>query len=422
MLNRAPSRPILAKPAASALPASRRQTWLLGVWIAIAIATPLTGFLGARGFAPVVGIAGLLCLPLMRPRTPDIAGLILFALLVEWAVISALWSLAPLPHTTKDIMRFTGLHLAQQVLFCGALIVTARTLAPRLAGKALTWLGGGLIILAAVLLFESLTDAWLLKAVQHLAGQKPSGITHWELRAVAQGGYAMAALFWPTAMAFDADGRRRLVIAFGLLCFADLLLLHVAAPAIALAASAAVFALVWWGGRIAALACMAFAVLESLLTPWLMLGLTHGGALQTLKPRLPESWADRVVIWTYASSRMAQKPVFGWGLDASRAFGDANIPLHPHDGPLQLWLELGMPGAVLGALIWGFVFWQFAKAAPTQRRFAAAGCATGTICLVIGAFSFGLWQEWWICSMALAFAACAALSQRLSVGAEHADD
>jgi O-antigen ligase len=422
LLNRAPSRSPLAKPAVSAFPAFGPQAWLFGVWILVAVATPLVGFLGARGFAPVVGVAGLLCLPLMRPRTPDIAGLILFALLAEWAVISAFWSPAPLPHTTKEALRFTGLHLAQQVLFCGALIVTARTLQPRVAGKALTWLGGGLVVLAVVLLSESLTDAWLLKTVQHLGGQKPSGITHWELRAVAQGGYALAALFWPAAMAFDADGRRRLTLAFGALCVADLVLLHIAAPAIALAASGAIFALVWWGGRIAALGCMIFAVLETLLTPWLMLAWTDGGVLQSLKPRLPPSWADRVNIWAFASKSMTQKPVFGWGLDASRTFGDSNIPLHPHDGPLQLWLELGVPGALLGALIWGFVFWQFAKAAPTQRRFAAAGCATGTICLVIGAFSFGLWQEWWICLMALAFAACAALSQRLGGSAEHADD
>ena len=422
MLNRAPSRSTFAPSVVSARPASGRQAYLLGVWIMIALLTPLAGFLGARGYAPLVGVAGLLCLPLMRPKTPDLAGLILFALLVEWAVISAFWSPAPLPHTTKEALRFTGLHLAQQVLFCGGLIVTARTLKPPVAGKALNWLGGGLVVLAAVLLSESLTDAWLLKTVQHLGGQKPSGITHWELRAVAQGGYALAALFWPVAMAFAADGRRRLTIAFGVLCLADLLLLHIAAPAIALAASAMVFALVWWGGRAAALACMAFAVLESLLTPWLLLALTQGGPLQSLKPRLPESWADRVVIWTFASKAMSQKPVFGWGLDSSRTFGDANIPLHPHDGPLQLWLELGVPGAVLGAFIWGFVFWQFAKAARTQRQFAAAGCATGTICLVIGAFSFGLWQEWWICLMALAFAACAALSQRLGGSTEQDHD
>ena len=45
--------------------------------------------------------AGLLCLPFIRLRLTDAAGLILFGLLVEWALISALWSPAPLPHDMK---------------------------------------------------------------------------------------------------------------------------------------------------------------------------------------------------------------------------------------------------------------------------------------------------------------------------------
>src|SRR6202012_3527205 len=128
----------------------------------------LMGFLGARGFAPAVGFAGLLCLPLAPTRDMELAGLILFSLIVEWAVISAFWSPAPLPHTLHDLRRFTGLHIAQQLVFCGALIITARTLPADIAGKALLWMTGGLLALAAVLLFESLTDALLLKSAQRL--------------------------------------------------------------------------------------------------------------------------------------------------------------------------------------------------------------------------------------------------------------
>ncbi len=65
------------------------------------------------------------------------------------------------------------------------------------------------------------------------------------------------------AVGFAAGGRPRLAAAFGALCLADLVLLHIAAPALALAASAGVFALVYWGGRAAALACMALALLET---------------------------------------------------------------------------------------------------------------------------------------------------------------
>lgn len=417
MLNRAPSRSALGRPAAA--PTLRKDAYLLGVWILLAILTPLMGFLGARGFAPSVAFAGLLCLPFVRPRDVDLAGLILFVLLVEWALISALWSPAPLPHTLRDIRRFTGLHIAQEVVFCGALIITARNLQPQVARKALAWVGAGLMVLAVILLFESLTDALLLRTVQGLAGLKPSPWTHWALRAVAQGGYALAVLFWPTAMALKAGGRPRLLLAFAALCLADFILLHISALAVSVLISAAVFALVYWRGRIAALACMGVAVLQTLLVPWLIRFVTWNGFFEPWRSRLPPSWAARVDIWGFASSHMVQKPLFGWGLDASRAFGE-NIPLHPHDGALQLWFELGVPGAVIGAVIWGFVFWQFARAASRRRLFAATGCAVGTVCLTIGAFSFGLWQEWWICLMALAFAACAALGQMLDETSESA--
>lgn len=418
MLNRAP-RSTLAKPAAAA-PTAMTGRYLLGVWILVAVLTPLAGFLGARGFAPEVGIAGLLCLPLVRLRTIDIAGLILFGLLVEWAIISALWSPAPLPHDLRRFSGFTGLHLAQQLLFSGALIVTARALPPPHARKALTWLGGGLMILTALMLFESLTDAWLLNTLQGLVGQR-SKITHWALRTVAQGGFVAVMLFWPTALGFWITGRRILAAAFAAGVVLALILLHMAAPLAALLSSALLFALVAWLGRPAALGALLLSVAGTLATPWLMRAFAGDGLFAALRPRLPPSWAARIDIWTFTSARMAEKPLFGWGLDASRTF-QGHIPLHPHDAPLQLWFELGAIGAVLGALVWAFIFGRFAGAARDRRLYAAAGCATAWSALVIGAFSFSLWQEWWICLAALGFAACAVLARQLEgvTGAAHA--
>jgi O-antigen ligase len=412
LLNRAPSRSSSAPSAAAAAPAALGGgRYLLGVWILLAVLTPLSAFLGARGFAPEVGLAGLLCLPLVRLRATDLTGLLLFALLVAWAVVSAFWSPSPLPHDIKSFSRFTGLHLFQQLLFSGALIVTARTLPPAYARKAIAWMGGGLLVLTAVVLFESLTDARLLSALQDLVGQK-SNITHWALRTVAQGGYVLVMLFWPVAAGLWAGGRRKLAIAFAVGAVLAPALLHVAAPVAALASSAVLFGLVVWLGRPAALAGMVLAAGQSLAIPWLMRGLAEDGLFQALRGRLPPSWAARVDIWTFTSQRMAEKPWLGWGLDASRMF-KGHIPLHPHDAPLQVWFELGALGAILGAMIWGFIFWRYAEAARSRRLYAAAGCATAWCAMIIGAFSFSQWQEWWICLVALAFAACAVLARQL---------
>ena len=386
------------------------QRHLLAVWIFMAVLTPLFGFLGARGFAPGVAVVGLLCLPRARPKGPDLAGLILFSLLVEWAVISALWSPAPFPRALHDLGRFTGLHLAQQVVFAGALVVTARSLEPPTARRALVWMGGGLLALTAVLMIEGVTGAALFQALQPLIGAKVRPDI--AMRSVDQGGYVLAALFWPTVVGFYSGGRTILAQALALGAGVTLLLLHVSASPLALLTSIGVFALVSWGGRWAIRAVMALAVSWTLITPWLLRSLAEDGVFHAIRPQLPPSWAARVDIWTFTAARMGEKPLFGWGLDASRTFKD-HIPLHPHDAPLQLWFELGVPGALLGAVIWIFIFSQFAKAADRSRLFAAAGCATASVCFVVGAFSFSIWQEWWFCLCALAFACCIVLGRQL---------
>ncbi|HEY4028995.1 MAG TPA: O-antigen ligase family protein [Caulobacteraceae bacterium] len=409
LLNRASLRPTFAKPAAAAPASLASARYLLGVWIALAVATPLVAFLGARGFAPEVGIAGLLCLPLVRPRRADLIGLSLFGLLVAWALVSATWSPAPAPHDLKSFSRFTGLHLLQELLFSGALVATARRLPPALARKALIWVGGGLILLILLLIAEAASDAALFRSVQPLVGKTVDA--DWALRSIAQGNYVLVMLFWPVSVGLWAGGRRYAAGAFAGGAILALVLLHVTAPLAALISSAAVFGLVAWLGRPAALGGLAVAAGQSLAVPWLMRALAEDGAFRSLRGRLPASWAARVDIWTFASQRMAEKPLRGWGLDASRTFQN-HIPLHPHDAPLQLWLELGVLGAILGALIWAFIFWRFAEAAGGRRLYAAVGCATAWSAMVIGAFSFSQWQEWWICLVALAFAACVLLSRQ----------
>jgi O-antigen ligase len=384
--------------------------YLLGVWILVAVVTPLVGFLGARGVAPEVGFAGLLCLPLVRLRRADLVGLLLFGLLAAWALVSATWSPAPAPSDFKSISRFTGLHLAQELLFSGALIVTARTLAPHLARKALIWLAGGLIALVVVLIGEAFSGAALFRTLQPLIGKQVPA--DWALRSVAQGGYVLAMLFWPVTVGLWTGGRPYVGAVFAAGAMVTLGVMGVSAPAMALAVGTAVFGLVVWLGRPAAIAGMVVAAAQTLAAPWLMRALAEDGLFHSLRARLPASWGARVDIWTFTSARMAEKPLIGWGLDASRMF-KGHIPLHPHDAALQLWFELGAVGGVLGALIWAFIFGRFARAAPDRRLYAATGCATAASALVIGAFSFSLWQEWWICLIALGFAACAVLARQM---------
>jgi O-antigen ligase len=80
-------------------------------------------------------------------------------------------------------------------------------------------------------------------------------------------------------------------------------------------------------------------------------------------PQLANSAVHRFAIWHFAIDRIAERPLLGWGLDASRALpggsdliedprlpelarmGGLWMPLHPHNPALQWRLELGLPGA-----------------------------------------------------------------------------
>ncbi|HBA43609.1 MAG TPA: hypothetical protein DCZ07_11605, partial [Alphaproteobacteria bacterium] len=70
------------------------------------------------------------------------------------------------------------------------------------------------------------------------------------------------------------------------------------------------------------------------------------------------------------------------------------LPLHPHNGALQIWLELGLPGALItAALLLALGFGIAALPLPTPQRAAATAAFTATLCLIL--LSFGLWQNWW---------------------------
>ena len=141
---------------------------------------------------------------------------------------------------------------------------------------------------------------------------------------------------------------------------------------------------------------------------------------------LPASAAHRVLIWDFVLARIEERPVLGWGMDASRSlpggrdtfddptldrfgltapaerilFGrhSAQLPLHPHNAALHIWLETGMVGAVLaGALVAAM-----ALALGAVPVITAAGLGVLASGMVTGLLSFGVWQPWWVATLMLA--------------------
>jgi exopolysaccharide production protein ExoQ len=146
----------------------------------------------------------------------------------------------------------------------------------------------------------------------------------------------------------------------------------------------------------------------------------------------------RLYIWDFAAERIADKPVLGWGLDASRRMpgGDEKVviyrcdaegkptglrprvdgtvlPLHPHNAILQVWLELGGIGALIGFVTVGVLLFRAFSAPAWRSRMAQAGFTAAWFGgMSVGLVSFGVWQEWFLSALFVA-AGVAALAARM---------
>lgn len=369
---------------------------LLGLWRVVedgARAEPGKGIaFGGRSARPRVGIMTALAL--------------LFA---AWALLSLTWTPA------DGVAWRSALTLA--VMPPAGLLLCAALDRPAPDGPLARWggvaLAFGLVAGALALGLESAgvgagggeaSDPAPDAALRRLIGFN-AGVTVWVL------------LLWPALVLLRAEGRGRLALGVAL---------AVALGAAFSASESAKVALVagglcWLLARLAPGATLRGlcwgSVLVLVVHPLVMLGAARAGLFETLAPHLPVSLQHRLHIWRFSAEHILSEPLFGWGISAARAIGDMReamavfiapggwqdivlpvIPLHPHNMPLQIWLELGAVGVVpvaaaliLAGLRWGA--WgragdrKGAEAAPFLAGLLAAG-----LCLSL--VSYSLWQGW----------------------------
>ena len=155
-----------------------------------------------------------------------------------------------------------------------------------------------------------------------------------------------------------------------------------------------------------------------LAAPWFALWLAEDVmALAKSHEWLRQGYAAaRFEIWGFIGEYILRNPLYGFGIEATRAITDFNAPgiyhdvvaLHPHNFALQLWIEFGVLGAALGcaALCWLIEQIRWLEVEP---RRAAMACLAAT--LTIMATGYGLWQSWWIGTFLTLFAVFAITSQ-----------
>lgn len=380
-------------PAAAAA-SDRLAVWCGWVLVGAAALVPLLAWLGPLGFAPLMGLVGLLCLPALRITDEDRPVAVVLLAGLVWAGMASAWSVWK-PDAVEESV---ALKLALQLPLYWAAWCAARRADPALRRLALTVLAWGLALLGVIYLVEAATGGAVYQALRAAIGDP----TRPDLarKNLAQGSFAVA-LLWPLAAAggIRAGWPWWLGLPMALGAWLMAFLFHSDAPVIAVGLSLLVGVLAWSFPRSAPRALAVAAAGFFLLTPAVMLGLRSLGRGMGIEVAAPESWAQRLGYWSHAVDAIAHHPFRGWGLDASRAFSP-NIVLHPHNGALQAWLELGAVGAVGAALVWAFLLRRLSREAPDLA--AAAGCAAAVAYLLFAAVNFGLWQEWWLALGALA--------------------
>lgn len=366
----------------------RLGAWCGWVLVGLAGLTPLLAWLSPISFAPVLGLAGLLCLPALRIAPQERPLAIVLLLASAWASLSTLWS----PHRPA-LEDSVALKLFLQIPLYWAAWCGARRADPVLRRLALRVLAWGLAAYGVVLLIEAFTGGALYLGLRQAIGDpiRPD----LGRKNVAQGSFVLA-LLWPVAAAAGAraGAPRALAIpmALGTAILASRFLSDAPTIAVGLAILAGAVAWIW---PRSAPPVMGVATAAGIIIMPLVFLLMAGLGVRL---SLPLSWAERMSYWMYATAQIGAHPWRGWGLDASRAFSP-HIQLHPHNGPLQLWLELGLLGAVLAGLVWIFAFRRLAR--DERSLLAAATVGSAAVYVFFGLISFGVWQEWWLALGAL---------------------
>ena len=320
--------------AAEASAPIREASWYGWVLAFAFVLAPVAGWVGPLAFAPIAGLSGLLSLGALRMAERDRPAALAILVLSIWALVSMVWS----PFHPTKAGQATAMKLILQGVLYWALFRAGAALPSASRVLVLRIFAWGMALLGALLAIEALTGAGVYQALRNAMGDpiRPD----LAVKNVAQGGFVLAVLTPAAALA----GWRVGVKAEARAQDAD-------APGIALVLSALAVWAVWrwpvWAPRVLG----AGAAVLFLAAPAFVWATRQLGWFQALEREVPLSWSLRMGYWRHAADWIGDHPLRGWGIDASRMFGPG-ITLHPHNGPLQVWLELGLIGATAAGSGW----------------------------------------------------------------------
>ncbi|MGO8917723.1 MAG: O-antigen ligase family protein [Stellaceae bacterium] len=382
-----------------------------GTALALAgLAAPPLAVFAPLSLAPLLALVALALLAAggrgaVAAARPYAGFFALLALLAAWAAMTALWSPVPL-HSLFEAVRFL-------VIAAAGLLVTgaAAALCDREAARAFWGLIAGLVLALLLLQLERYAHQPIARALGGLSATQYVPIERYD-----RGITVLLLLAWPAAAALASRRRWLGLLLLALAVGATIAAFDSHAAGLAFAVALPVALVAARLPRLVARALLAGVVLVAFVLP---LAAPGGAGIERIRrslPELPPSAIHRLAIWRFTADEIAERPLLGWGMDASRAvpggetpvhqlFPEVTItplaqalPLHPHDAALQWRLELGLPGTLLALVLLGRVLERLAgiRVRPPWRALALGYAAAA---LAVALLSFGAWQAWWLSTL-----------------------
>ncbi|ARJ66493.1 hypothetical protein WV31_12845 [Magnetospirillum sp. ME-1] len=349
------------------------------------------------------------------------AGLVL---MLGWGAASALWE------------ETSGLAVPKAAQLAGLIVAgllaqsSARHLSDRSVRRVLGILLGSILAGTAMVVFEWQAGCPISRAVFILRHGSAVGVTVHHYKTAL----TLFAVLLPLTQLAEPGKWRRL----GLM--AAVVLLVVAAKAtnsnstlVGLLMGGSAFAILRLAPRLGRIVLAAAFAGLIMLMPAIVSHLPQPKEAVQAFHALPNSGVHRLLIWHFTNDHVAERPWRGWGLDGARELPGGNgagiiyqydaehdrllsypqqlLPLHPHNGPLQIWLEIGGIGAALvAACLVGLMWSAIRSVEPTVGALRGAAMTTA---LSVSLVSFGVWQSWWL---AVLLIACALAGMPLAAG------
>ncbi len=371
---------------------------LLRLSVGLVASAPLL-MLGAREIPPTLLIIVALCLGAAAYREgclTTIAGdlrdgighpfALALAGLMVLAVVSVTWS--PIPGRAAS----HALHFSGGVLLGIVAVIAVLRLHPTIAARIL----GLLLVVAAGVLAA---DMWFSGALREglLLSTRASRLNRAAVALV---------LFLPLATLVLTTARHQLLLAaVWIATVAAVVLSESYSAKLALGLVILLLPIAWIASRMLRRAAMIGLPLAVMAMP-----VIASFANDLVPERIHDavgysSLTIRGEIWRETVPFIAEKPLLGWGLEASRAL--AHLPEaaalsrtqrellnwgHTHNAPLQLWLELGFVGAALAAASLFLGIRALRNLPPPLLPYAMT---TIIAAFAVACISHGAWQAWW---------------------------